>query len=420
MNKSLTLLLASLLAALVGFGIGRWSGLAALNPPSSAGSNAGGPSSKTFTSPTSGSSAEAGGVPGPGHPATLLGLDDVLGNPSRKDRERDLEALGESDFAKGVDWKAAVDKIGDRVDREHYLRGVISNWAAQDPNAAIDYLRSRSFATQCNLVPHAIGVWAEKDPLGAESWALAQQNGEVRDRSVESLYRSWAIDDPEAAAARSLALQDGSARYRALVGVVQEWSANDLGAVEAWASKIPDPGLKDFARMAVADEMASRSPSEAMRWAGKHLAEDPQANPSIISVVASKAGFESPKETFEWLRSIPPSQEASSSLAGVATYLAESDPDFAETGFDRLPPEMKEVTAAPVASILGGRDPQAGMRWLEKLPTGNLKDFAASAFAAGWATRDPVAAEAWSNSLPAGSLKDAVLQGLQNAGGAVQ
>lgn len=420
MKAPLLFWIALVLAALVSFALGRLSG----SRSTLAGGGIEATSPVTMLSRAEranalkadareGSASDVGG----GEATTFAGLADVLGNPSRIERERDLETLGALDFADGKDWRATVDGIGDRIDREQYLKGVVSAWAAEDPDAAIAYLETRSFATRCNLVPHAIAVWAENDPAAAERWTLAQPNGEVRDRSVESLYRSWAIDDPATAADRSLALVDGSARYRALVGVVQEWSANDLAAVEAWTRRLDDPNLKDFATMALADEMAARSPEDAMRFAGSHLAADASANPDIVAVVASKAGFESPQETFDWLQTLPPSSQAASSLAGVATYLAEADPDFAEAGFAELPPELKELAAAPVASVLGSRDPQGGIRWLDSLAEGDLKHFAASAFASGWAERDPAAADAWANSLPAGPFKQAVTDGLENADG---
>ncbi len=62
-----------------------------------------------------------------------------------------------------------------------------------------------------------------------------------------------------------------------------------------------------------------------------------------------EGGFESPQETFAWLQSVPSSPEANSSLAGVATYLVEENPDFAWTGFSKLPENLKQVT--PVRSL---------------------------------------------------------------------
>jgi hypothetical protein len=369
-------------------------------------------------SPGEGSGGGSGGgaaialLPGNGAPADLR---TALENPNQRSRERDLEAIGARDFATGSDWQKSADSIGDLVDRSFYLKGVVSSWAAADPQEAVTQLSTMPLSSRASLIPHAVSIWAERDPAGAEQWVLALGQGEVRDRAVESLYRSWAVNDPETAAARSLALGDESARFRALSAVVKEWSANDLGAVGKWASGLTDPNLKDFATMAVADEMSARAPKEAMRWASEHLAKDPRANPDILPLVASKAGFEAPQETFAWLQSVPSSPEANSSLAGVATYLIEENPDFAWTGFPKLSENLQQVTAGPVASTLGAQNPEEGKRWLAQLPDGEMKRWATTAFAAGWVSRHPAEAGAWVAGLPSSPEKQAAEQGLQSA-----
>ena len=412
------------------FALGFWAGNRQTTAPEGASANSGtadagahlqprpAASDRPLSFPEEGGGAAGGGAPGP-KPAeeSAMDLARILENPDRRGREQDLESLGARDLANGTDWKAAAASIGDLVDRGAYLEGVTRAWATENPRAALEYLGSLNLSSRVSLVPQSVSIWAEQDPAAAEAWVLSLSNGEVKDQAVESLFRSWAVRDPATAAAKSLTLADEPSRFRALAAVVKEWSANDLAAVGRWASELEDPHLKDFATMAVADEMSLRAPKEAMRWASDHLAKGPQANPAIISLVASKAGFESPQETFDWLKSVRPSPEAASSLAGVATYLAEEDPEFAWKGFPALPAEIREITAAPIASTLGSQDPESGKRWLADLPEGQSKTRATSAFAAGWASRNPDAADAWVKNLPEGPQKTAASQGLNQSNG---
>lgn len=433
-RQSPTRLLIPVITGIVLFALGFWAGKRQTNAPEGAMSPSGadeGLSARSFPalsdrpSPLGDSAGEGGGggaagggAPGPRpNEESAMDLARILENPDRRGREHDLESLGARDFLNGIDWKAAAAGIGDLVDRAAYLQGVVSAWAVEDPAATVAYLDTLGLSGRASLIPRAISLWAAQDPVSAEARVLAMKNGETKDQSVESLYRAWAVRDPETAATRSLALTDEASRYRALAAVVKEWSANDLAAVGQWASTLADPDLKDFATMAVADEMSTRAPREAMRWASDHLAKDPQANPSIISLVASKAGFESPRETFDWLKTVRPSPEAASSLAGVAAYLVEEDPDFAWNGYASLPEGLKQVTTAPIASTLGSQDPGAGRRWIAQLPEGQTKLQATSAFAAGWAMRNPTAAQAWVASLPEGREKEAATQGLASAHG---
>lgn len=431
MSLPSTRLFIPVIAGVSLFGLGFWAGKRQMTAPDGVARATGAAEAGTSYRPRPGESSgsnphqhdEGGGSAGGAAPGPLsseesaMDLARILENPDRIGREQDLESLGSRDFGRDIDWKSAAAGIGDLVDRGAYLKGAIGAWAGENPRAAVDYLGKLGLSPRAALVPHAVSIWANQDPEGAESWVIALANGEVKDQAVESLYRSWAVRDPETAAARGMALTDESARFRAIAAVVKEWSANDLASVGRWASSLKDPNLKDFATMAVADEMSSRAPREAMRWASAHLAQDAQANPAIISLVASKAGFESPRETFDWLKTVRPSPEAASSLAGVAAYLTEEDPEFAWKDFAALPAQIREIAAAPVATTLGSQDPASGQRWLEQLPEGPSKDWATSAFTAGWATRNHAAAEAWAKSLPEGSRKNAALQGLNQSNG---
>jgi hypothetical protein len=293
------------------FALGFWAGNRQTTAPEGASANSGAAeagahlpprpaaSDRPLSFPEGGGGTAGGGAPGP-KPAeeSAMDLARILENPDRRGREQDLESLGARDLANGNDWKAAAASIGDLVDRGAYLEGVIGAWSTENPRAALEYLGSLNLSSRVSLVPQSVSIWADQDPAAAEAWVLSLSNGEVKDQAVESLFRSWAVRDPATAAAKSLTLADEPSRFRALAAVVKEWSANDLAAVGRWASELEDPHLKDFATMAVADEMSLRAPKEAMRWASDHLAKDPQANPAIISLVASKAGFESPQEDF--------------------------------------------------------------------------------------------------------------------------
>lgn len=344
-------------------------------------------------------------------------LEQVLATANRRQREAALLALGGRDFAVGADWKSISAGIRDLVDRTAYLKGYFQAWAEKNPREASDEVLKRGLSERSSLLPETIAVWAEQEPTAAEAWLVNLRSGEARDVALEALYRTWASIDPANAVDRGLRLPEEASRFRALAAAIREWSASDPSGVGAWAARLDDPNLKDFAMMAAADELAVRSPKAAMQWASGHLAADPQANPEIVNLVASKAGFESPRETFDWLLTLPDAPENQSSIAGVAAYLTEDNPDFAFREFPQLPEGLQDLTAAPIASTLGAQDPETGRRWLDSLPEGETRRFATSAFAAGWATRDFGAAEAWVARMPEGEMKTAAAEGLKNAFG---
>lgn len=414
MNASVARVLPTVLSGALLFGAGVWWGGRSDSPRSASdpGSKPGGV--VTLGRPATGAGSDTGGSADAALPSDLTA---ILRISDRDRRENDLLAIGARDFASGADWRRIAAGILDRVDRATYLQGYFVAWAKEKPRDAADELLNRSLSERGKLLPEIVTVWAETDPAAAEAWLVRMRGSEARDEALESLFRTWTASDPQQAVARSLRLPDESARFRALAASIREWSLNDLKGVRDWTTRIGDPNLKDFAMMAVADELSVRLPEEAMKWASDHLAADAEANPDIVNLVASKAGFETPRETFDWLRGLPASAETQASIAGVAAYLTEDNPEFATRDFPRLSADLQNATAAPIASTLGAQDPESGQRWLASLPQGETRRFATSAFAAGWATRDFAAAEAWVSRMPAGAEKAAAEEGLRNAFG---
>jgi hypothetical protein len=393
-------------------GAGEPSGQAALSPPREL--------ARPMPRPSAGiDEGSGGGTGGGGAFAGFRGGDEarslgrILADPDHRRRERELETLGQHDHAAGRDWRAAAVGIADLIDRAAYLRGVLTIWVGEDAPAAAAYLSALPLGAKSELIPHAVAAWVGHDAEAAGAWVAALPAGEVRNRALDSLFRAWASLDPEEASRRALSFSEEAGRHRALAAVTREWAVLDPAAAGAWTSRLGDPELKDLASMALVDELSGRLPAEAMRWAAEHLRSDPEANPDIVQLVASKAGFENPGDTFRWLRTLPPSPEAAASLAGVAAYLAEEDPGFAREGFAALPAEIRDLAAPSVASVLAVQNPDAGKTWLATLREGEGKRWAALSFASAWAESDPKAAAAWVAALPPGPTRDAASQGLE-------
>lgn len=338
----------------------------------------------------------------------------VLEDPDRKTRETALESLGASHFRNQSGWEKQLSAITDQVDRLSYLRGVMAEWAKTDPLAALHFLAGATLGTRIELVPEIITAWARRDPQAAEKWILTATQGEVRTQATEALYRSWALAAPELAAQSSLAFSDASLRERALAGVLQEWSANDLNAVETWVSTLQESPLRSTALRAVAEEMAHRNPLEAIRWANAQLASAPGDSASIIATVAAIAGMEQPVAIMDWLVKLPPSPDAASAIAGVASYMTEADAKFSEQGYTLLPPAAREIAASSIANTLGAINPTKGQEWIKRQPQEQQPQLTED-FIRGWSVANPDSALRWANALPPSILKEAAHRGLQNS-----
>jgi hypothetical protein len=338
----------------------------------------------------------------------------VLENPDRHARERELETLGSSHFRHQSDWEKRLTEITDQVDRTSYLKGIILEWSKSDPLSALNYLTYASLGTRIQLVPIAVSEWAKRDPKTAEKWVTSSSFGEVRTQATESLYRAWALLSPEAAAQNSLSFSDVSLRERALSGVLQEWSANDLPAVAAFTATIKEGSLHSVALRAVAEEMARRNPLEAIRWANAELSTSNSNTGAIVSTVASIAGMEQPSAILEWLVNLPQTADTASAIAGVSSYRAEADPSFAEQGYLKLPAHAQEIAAASIAGTLGATNPLRGQEWLRQQST-PMQSVLTEEFTRGWASTHQEAAQRWVQTLAPGPNRAAAERGLKNS-----
>lgn len=338
----------------------------------------------------------------------------ILEDPNRISREASLEKWGRDQFLKQANWQKQLSSITDRLDRLSFLKGVIAEWAKSDPLSALNYLANASLGTRLELVPVAISEWAKRDPAAAKQWILSSTTGEVRTQATEALYRTWALTAPEIAAQSSLTFDDVTARERALVGVLQEWSANDLKAVEKWATSLEQGPVRSTAMRAVAEEMARRNPLEAIRWANAELNASTVDSETIISTIASIVGMEEPSAIMNWLVKLPETPDSASAIAGVSSYWTESDPQFPEQGYLKLPPHAQKIAASSIASTLGATDPRRGQRWLEK-QSPELQNTLTEDLARSWNDVHPQAAQQWANSLPPGLRRESALKGISNS-----
>ena len=335
----------------------------------------------------------------------------ILEDPNRISREGALQKFGSEQFQSKADWQKQLSSITDRLDKLSFLKGVIAEWSKSDPLAALTYLSNASLGTRLEMVPVAISEWAKRDPASAKEWILTSTSGEVRTQATEALYRSWALTAPELAAQSSLAFDDTTLRERALIGVLQEWSANDLQAVETWVSSLGEGPVRSSALRAVAEEMAKRNPLEAIRWANAELAASTTNSEAIISTVASIAGMEEPTAILNWLVNLPQTPDSDPSIAGVSSYLTESDPQFPDQGYLKLPPHAQKIAASSIARTLGAINPRRGQEWLQK-QGGELQNSLTEDFVRTWSEIQREAAERWAKGLPLGPKRDSALKGL--------
>jgi hypothetical protein len=242
---------------------------------------------------------------------------------------------------------------------------VLSNYAEQDPHAALVALQN---ASNHNLIFSSLpsivfDQWSQQDPAAAAAALTDLPVGTPQRSSLRSVAQSWAKQDPTAALAWANTLPDGQSQAVATNLILNTYSAEDPAAaanyVLANSSSAPGPAL-----LTIVQNWAAADPSALLTWANQNLTGQPYNRAAIQAL----------------------RQLGNTDPAAAAAYLAQN-PD---------PNVLAQATPA-LAGAWGQQDPQAALAWAQSLPSDNvsLRNSAISQAISGWVAVNPAAAAAY-------------------------
>ncbi len=173
---------------------------------------------------------------------------------------------------------AEADALHDQSDREGRIRSLLTDWAARDAEAALDWVsglenpaaRRSARSTIClavaetdprqavtlalahgadeddhgALLEHLTMHWCGQEPEAALSWACGQPPGEWRDRLLASASFVLSKSDPAAAAHLVSDLEPGTVQDEAVMAVLHQWALQDSAAALEWAEAFPESALR--------------------------------------------------------------------------------------------------------------------------------------------------------------------------------
>jgi hypothetical protein len=171
--------------------------------------------------------------------------------------------------------------LGERSERDNLVRDLLSAWALQDAEAALDWVasledpavRRSARSTVCMAVAEnsprqAVSLalahdadqgndggllecltmqWCEKECATVVDWANEQPPGEWRDRLLASASFVLSKSDPAKAAHLVSGLEPGTIQDEAAMAVLHQWALKDADAALRWADAFPASPLRDRA-----------------------------------------------------------------------------------------------------------------------------------------------------------------------------
>lgn len=249
-------------------------------------------------------------------------------------------------------------------EREMWTAG-ISSWARQDPEGALAWLEEDK-ARQHPAGYMAVCTQLQKRDVGRTAEVLASLDREIRDRALQALL-SAAPEKGAEYAQHAQSLEDEEARRR-IMGA-------GIGAV------MLGEGLEAGAKI--------------LQGIG-----DETDRAHATSVAATVAADAQPKETLDWLLTLPMENEVYRSAVGKSLRVWVFKDFEAAAGWlgELQPSPVKDEALKEFSSSVLVTDPRAAVLWAGEIEDPSIRASAMERNLAFWKRKDPEAAQAWEDS----------------------
>lgn len=320
------------------------------------------------------------------------------------DRKRIFDLLDRMLGMDSAQLKVVIEAI--RVDpglddemRRNLLGFAITMLANDHPQAALALFdESRDMLGDSNirrhLIPNCLSQWAAKDPLAALEWLRRHGQGDPELMTEEvrrGLIGGTARQDPALAfrLIGELEVGDAAAACRDIAGAARSAAERTavLAALRAQLAAAPDPDKAREQRNAVLGSLAPRVAGEGFAPATAWLQEAALDEQETTAFVSGLSHWQTRNDTGRWI----------DWLGGA------------------LPAGAADAKVSELVSQWTHADYQAAGEWLNQTAAGPVKSAATKAYAQTVAPYDGATAARWALSMPAGPGRDEVLRNVHAA-----
>lgn len=335
-------------------------------------------------------------------------------------------------------------QVGERATelQEARLKVLISDWAENDPAAAMDYLMTSGTPPEIrDRLMHLVAErFGKADLAGGIAWLEASGvSSSERNYLRSSLFAGAAAADPRAALEVAEALSHPQSREEGMTTVLSEWGKSEPQDVFGWLIEQPPQAFFDEVYRSVMTSYVESGGSEAAR-----VVEALSAGPTK-DLLASHYGAALAKQDlsqgYEWVDKLEGSarkealeavfqeeitQSPSAALARVTeleslsnssverlfTALAEQDPVVVERFLEGESNDFSGQAAQALARVKLADNPAEGQIWVENLPAGRARDQAAHLVVDYLADRDAPGAFSFAEQVLSDDARLMVAEGL--------
>ena len=318
--------------------------------------------------------------------------------------------------------------------RNAALSAVASGKAPEDPEAVAQWAEQLPKSTRHETVMKAADKMGKKNPEAMLRWVELLPK-DLHDYALYSGVVGWAMEDFEAARKWVEQLPEGQRPFGIEEGIVRSWSIKmlsgpdiDFEAVKGSIEQLPDGKVRNLVMNRMAQALVSYKGNDAaMQWI-ETLPEGDARNAVLLSTIGTIAG-KNPEKATELLNAMPEGEGEARNQAMVSIAIGWTQKDLKKAVelAMALPareegPLYRQNALNNIVSTLTIRDPQAAMKLVETLPDVKMTESYSSAknirddgcFQVGrtWGQRDLEAATRWVEQMPEGDARCFAAQGV--------
>lgn len=281
----------------------------------------------------------------------------------------------------------------------------IEEWAAVDPLAAMDFVRSQLKGDrQAQAMAAVISIWGKADPAAAWSWV--SQEMPTATHHFDTLLEVFGRSSPELAgryaASYSMAHPEAALEVHlaALLGVTYKGDfAAARSLVEMNGSL--DPVIRGNLNNFIAGQWGRFAPDEAAAWV-MTLPPGVQRDQALIGLGESWSEVNPPRAA-DFAAQLPPGETRTLAMRQAISKWVEADPDAARNWVlknDRHEDFDQAVEAIATQNNMMSREPQRALRWASGIFDDGLRVKSVSTILFNWYPADPAAATAYLQTSP--------------------
>ncbi|MFN0125126.1 MAG: hypothetical protein ACKV19_00375 [Verrucomicrobiales bacterium] len=269
----------------------------------------------------------------------------------------------EHDPTGALSWVRSLPEAGMR---QNMMRQFFGQLAHRDPEQALALTADLPKHQQLQMQKEMIGGWARRDPEAAEQWILSRSNTIEQQQLILASVGQLTWGNPERSAALVSKLASGSARDNALQELVRMWHWSDSTAAQEFTRTLPEVEQQRL-RSTIAESLAWRSPDEAIAFLKDNPLDDP-AHHAWSNLAGAIADQSSPEKALEWARGLEDEATRMRAMPEIFSRMAMQDPAAAAREVASLPPgASREESLARIGGAWAGTNFEDALVWARSL-----------------------------------------------------